>query len=163
MRKIFSNFVCLSESSNFINFTWPPQYFCLLFLILCKELDKKTCYIFQICHDCDHEIMKIPKLKLLYQIPLSQYPKILAFLTGMIFNHEKWLLGLKCINSRPMTLYMEKLYLRMEHPVDLHRRPMSLKKSQPSYQIQNNPKTPKNPKNLKNPKTLKMKPKVLWK
>ena len=46
-------------------------------------------WIFQICRDCDHETICIPKLNVLYQISLSEDFKNIFFFIIMSSNHEK--------------------------------------------------------------------------
>ena len=66
-------------------------FFCAsLFLFLLQwKSDKKKRWFFQVCKNCDQEIMNIPKLNVLYQISPSQDSKNIFLLIRMSFNHGK--------------------------------------------------------------------------
>ena len=75
-----------------------------IYINMASKKRQKTRWIFQICKDCDHENMKIPKLNILHQISLSQHPKKYRLLTRIVIQSWK-IVSLKCINLIPMTLY----------------------------------------------------------
>ena len=63
----------------FISSTSRPFHLCLLLLKWPQTIKPKTCWIYQICKDFDHENMEILKLNILYLISLSQDNEKLLF------------------------------------------------------------------------------------
>ena len=64
--------------------------FCFHFhLNISAKIRKTTRWIFQICRDCNHKNICIPKLNVLYQISLSEDFKNIFFFIVMSSNHEK--------------------------------------------------------------------------
>ena len=54
-----------------------------------RKISKTTRWIFQVCRDCDHRTICLPKLNVLYQIFLSEDFKNTFFFIIMSSNHEK--------------------------------------------------------------------------
>ena len=64
--------------------------FCFLFLwIWPRKIRQTSCWIFQICRDCNHKNIGIPKLSVSYQTSLSEEFKKIFFFIIMSSNHEE--------------------------------------------------------------------------
>ena len=72
-----------SKAGGYIVFVFTFIWICL------QKIRKTNHWIFQICRDCDHKTIFIPKLIVLYQISLSEDFKNIFLFIIMWCNHEK--------------------------------------------------------------------------
>jgi hypothetical protein len=90
-----------------------------------QKISKTTHWIFQICRDCDHETICIPKLNVLYQISLSEDFKNIFVFIIMSSNHEKMFVwnasiwfGRPCTNKSGLEVRFRSYRLLMRRKLD---------------------------------------------